>query len=214
MKKIVIFGATGGLGVKLIPLLREKYDVIALGSKDVDVVNFTEVQKFFNINDVDIVLNMTGKSYDTYLSKIGKDDYQPIINMLDVNIMGNINILAACLPKMIEKKWGRIIAISSILSEMNVPKASIYSASKAFIDRLMCSANKENIKYGITCNTIQLGYWDGGMCDRLEPKFKEMVKESIGLKRFGSIEELYNTIDFIINNEYICGINLKIDGGI
>lgn len=211
---MVVFGGTGGLGHKLISLLKEKYNVISLGSKDVDVVNFCEVQRFFQENDVDIVLNMSGKKYDVFLSKITENDYQSIIGMLDVNIMGNINILAACLPQMIEKQWGRIISISSVFAEINVPKNSIYCASKAFIDRLISTANKENIKFGITCNTIQLGYWDGGMSEMVEEKYINMAKEKIGLKRFGKTEELFNTIEYIIENEYVCGTNLKIDGGI
>ena len=214
MKTIVVFGGTGGLGVKLVPLLESKYRVIPLGSKDVDITNFGEVHSFFKENDVDIVLNMSGKKYDVFLSKINEDDHQPIIDMLDVNIMGNINILAACLSKMVDKKWGRVISISSVLAGMNVPAVSLYSSSKAFIDRLMSSANRENVKFGVTCNSIQLGYWDGGMCYRVEQKYQEMAKEKIGLKRWGNVKELYNTIDYIIENEYVCGTNLRIDGGI
>ena len=214
MKTIAVFGATGGLGVKLIPLLKKKYKVLALGSKDVDIRYFGEVQKFFQENDVDIVLNMGGKKYDVFLSKITENDYQPIIDMLDVNVMGNINILAACLPKMIEKKWGRIITISSVFADMNVPKNSIYCASKAFIDRLISTANKENAKFGVTCITIQLGFWDGGMGQRIDLKYQDMAKEKIPLKRWGTAEELYNTINYIVDNEYVCGTNLKIDGGL
>lgn len=214
MKKMVVFGGTGGIGIKLIPFLKKKYEVISIGSKLIDITNFNQVKNFFDINDIDIVLNMSGKKYDVFLNTINENDLQLINDMLNVNIMGNINILATCLPKMIEKKWGRIIAISSIFSEMNIPRNSIYCASKAFLDRLINCANKENIKYGITCNSIQLGYWDGGMSYRIDEKYKEMAKDKIGLKRFGKIEELYNTIDFIIENEYICGTNLKIDGGI
>jgi short-subunit dehydrogenase len=214
MKTISIFGGTGGLGKKLIPFLQQRYNVVSLGSKDVDITKFSEVKDFFNANDVDIVLNMSGKLYDIYLSKITEDDFKSINNMLNVNILGNINILSACLPKMINKKYGRVISMSSVLSDMNVPKASLYSASKSFIDRLYSSANKENVEYGVTCNTIKLGYWDGGMCDNIEINFRNSIKEKIGLKRFGKIEELYNTINYIIDNEYVCGINLKIDGGL
>lgn len=214
MKNLVIFGGTGGLGTKLIPFLEKKYNVIVIGSKTVDVIDFTQVKEFFENNDIDIVLNMSGKKYDIFLSEINEDDYKSIINMLDVNIMGNVNILAACLPKMIEKKWGRIIAISSIFSELNIPKNSLYCASKAFLDRLISVANKENIRHGITCNTIQLGYWDGGMCQKIDEKYQERAKEKIGLKRWGTIEELYNTIEYIIENEYVCGTNLKISGGL
>ena len=214
MKKLIVFGGTGGLGQKLIPFLEKKYDVTSVGSKDVDITSFSEVQKYFNDKDFDIVLNMSGSKYDVFLSKIKDSDQEDINKMIDVNIKGNINIVSSCLPKMIEKKYGRIISISSVFSELNVPKNSIYCASKAFVDRFISNANKENVKFGITCNTIQLGYWDGGMCYKVDEKYQEMAKEKIGLKRWGRIEELYNTIDYIIENEYVSGTNLRIDGGL
>jgi len=214
MKKIVVFGGTGGVGQKLIPFLEQKYQVTALGSKNVDVTSFEEVKNFFAKNEFDIVLNMSGLKYDVFLSKINEEDQKPINDMIEVNIKGNINIVSTCLPKMIERKYGRIISISSVFSELNVPKNSIYCATEAFVDRFVSNANKENIKYGITCNSIQLGYWDGGMCHRVEEKYQEMAKEKIGLKRWGSIQELYNTVNYIIDNEYVCGINLRIDGGL
>ena len=214
MKKLIVFGGTGGLGQKLIPFLEKKYDVTPVGSKDVDITSFSEVQKYFSENEFDVVLNMSGSKYDVFLSKIKDNDQEDINKMIDVNIKGNINIVSSCLPKMIEKKYGRIISISSVFSELNVPKNSIYCASKAFVDRFISNANKENVKFGITCNTIQLGYWDGGMCYRVDEKYQEMAKEKIGLKRWGKIEELYNTIDYIIENEYVSGTNLRIDGGL
>ena len=214
MKKIVVFGGTGGVGQKLIPFLEQKYQVTALGSKNVDVTCFEELKNFFTDHEFDIVLNMSGLKYDVFLSKITEEDQKSINDMIEVNIKGNINIVSTCLPKMIEKKYGRIISISSIFSELNVPKNSIYCATKAFVDRFISNANKENIKYGVTCNSIQLGYWDGGMCHRVEEKYQEMAKEKIGLKRWGSIEELYNTVNYIVDNEYVCGINLRIDGGL
>lgn len=214
MKKLILFGGTGGLGQKLIPFLEKKYDVTSVGSKNVDITSFSEVQRYFSENEFDVVLNMSGSKYDVFLSKIKNSDQEDINKMIDVNIKGNINIVSSCLPKMIEKKYGRIISISSVFSELNVPKNSIYCASKAFVDRFISNANKENVKFGITCNTIQLGYWDGGMCYRVDEKYQEMAKEKIGLKRWGKIEELYNTIDYIIENEYVSGTNLRIDGGL
>jgi NAD(P)-dependent dehydrogenase (short-subunit alcohol dehydrogenase family) len=214
MKKLVVFGGNGGLGTKLAPLLREKYEVLSPGSKDVDITNLKEVTDYFQANDIDIVINMAGKKYDTFLSKIDSDNYEEISSMLDINVKGNINILAACLPPMIQKRWGRIISISSVFAELNVPKNSVYCASKAFVDRLTSVANKENIKYGITCNTIQLGYWDGGMCYRVEQEYQDKAKQKIGLKRWGTAEELNSTINYIIETEYLCGTNLRIDGGL
>jgi NAD(P)-dependent dehydrogenase (short-subunit alcohol dehydrogenase family) len=214
MKKIVVFGGTGGLGQKLIPFLKEKYQVTSIGSKNVDITSFEEVKQFFSENEFDIVLNMSGVKYDVFLSEISEDDLSDIDKMIDVNIKGNVNIISNCLPKMIEKKYGRVISISSVFAELNIPKNSIYCASKAFVDRLIGVANKENIKHGVTCNTIQLGFFDGGMCYRIEEKYQERAKEKIGLKRWGKIDELYNTINYIIDNEYVSGSNIKIDGGI
>lgn len=214
MKKIIVFGGTGGLGQKLIPLLRERYDVVSIGSKDVDITNLASVRMFFLNNDADIVLNMAAKKYDVFLSKVTQSDSNRIDDMIDVNIKGIINIVSCCLPSMIERGYGRIIALSSVFSEMNVPKNSIYCASKAFVDRFIQVANRENIKYGVICNSIQLGYWDGGMSERVEQKYKDMAIEKIGLKRLGRADELYNTINYIVDNEYVAGTNLKIDGGV
>jgi 3-oxoacyl-[acyl-carrier protein] reductase len=223
MRTLAVFGGTGGLGSKLVPLLKsqhaetsaeKKYNVIPLGSKDIDVTNLTEVKKFFDENHVDIVLNMSGKKYDVFLSKITETDIPEIEDMLAVNMMGNVNILAGCLPNMIKQGWGRVIAISSVFAELNVPKNSLYCASKSFVDRLIGTANKENIKFGVTCNTIQLGYWDGGMGQRVEQKYQDMAIEKIGLKRWGSIRELFNTVEYIIDNQYLAGTNLRIDGGL
>jgi len=214
MKTIVIFGGSGGLGTALTPLLETKYKVISLSSKDVDITNFEQVEYFFKTNEVDIVLNFFGKNYDVFLSKIYGSDVDNIKQMFDVNINGHVNVMASCLPSMIEKKNGRIIGISSVLSEINVPSTSIYSATKAAVDKLYQVANKENIRYGITCNTIQLGYWEVGMIEQLSPKFQEQIKKSIGLRRWGKIDELYNAIEFIINTEYYCGNNMKLNGGI
>jgi 3-oxoacyl-[acyl-carrier protein] reductase len=214
MKKILVFGGTGGLGQKLVPYLEERYLVTSIGSKHVDVTSFEEVKNFFLENEFDIVLNMTGLKYDVFINEIDENNLDEVNKMIDVNIKGNINIISNCLSSMISKKYGRIISISSVFAEVNVPKNSIYCASKAFVDRFVSIANRENVKYGITCNTIQLGFFDGGMCHRVDEKYQERAKEKIGLKRWGKIEELYNTINYIVDNEYVCGSNIKIDGGL
>jgi len=208
MKRMAIFGASGGIGVQVAPMFKEYY-VIAPRSDEVDVTDDYQVSDFFNANDIDIVVNLSGKMRPGLISDGG--DFR---DMVDVNIMGNINILSACLPNMIKKGYGRVICASSVFSTMNVPHNSVYCASKAFLDRFIGVANRENVKHGITCNTIQLGYWDGGMAYRIEEPLQTLALNKIGLRRFGSIKELYNTINFIIENEYVCGTNIRIDGGL
>jgi len=212
MKKLVIFGGSGGLGSQLKPLLEEKYSVISLSSKDVDVRNLDDLKSWFSENEIDIVINLSGYNVDGFVHKL--DDSNEIDKMLDINIKGNINILASVLPQMRLRKFGRVILISSVLAEKVVAGTALYSGSKCFIDSLVKTASAENISKGITCNSLQLGYFDGGMCHRLPEKFVEPIKNSIGLKRWGSIKELYQTIIYLINTEYITGQNINISGGL
>ena len=90
MKKIVVFGGTGGLGQKLIPLLEKRYEVTSVGSKDVDITSFEQVKKFFTTNEFDIVLNMSGIKYDVFLNEIKENDLKEINRMIDVNISNRL----------------------------------------------------------------------------------------------------------------------------
>ena len=125
-----------------------------------------------------------------------------------------LNILANCLPIMREKKFGRIILISSVLASKPVAGTGVYSGCKAFIDNLVKTCSIENLQHGITCNSIQLGYFDGGMTYDIPEKIREDFKNNIPLKRWGKIIELESTIRYLINTEYVSGSNLKINGGL
>lgn len=212
--KLVIFGGSGGLGSQMTEMFRDKYEVISLSSKDVNITNLTEVIDFFKQNPADIVLNLSGYNYDTFLHRITPDIENEIDNVIGVNAKGNMNILAGCLPHMREKNFGRVIIISSVLSGRTVVGTSVYSATKSFIDTLVRVASAENIGKGVTCNSIRLGYFDAGMCHRLPEKSSTYIKNTIGLKRWGNMQELYNTINYIIETEYFTGQNLEVSGGL
>lgn len=213
-KLVALFGGSGGLGVVLAPHLSVKYDVISVASKDVNITDAAQVNEFFSNNNIDIVINLSGYNYDGFIHKLNDLDEAEIHKLLNININGNINILSGCLPHMRRKSFGRIILISSVLAEKIVPGTGLYSATKSFIDTLSNVVSAENISKGITCNTIRLGYFDGGMCHRIDPRFVDTIKNSIGLKRWGSIEELYKTIDYLIETEYMTGQNITVSGGL
>jgi NAD(P)-dependent dehydrogenase (short-subunit alcohol dehydrogenase family) len=97
---------------------------------------------------------------------------------------------------------------------MPVPGTSVYSASKAFIDSLVKTVTLENLSKGITCNSIQLGYFDAGMAHRIPERIKRNIVSKIPLKRFGKMEELCDTIEFLMKTEYISGTSIRINGGI
>jgi NAD(P)-dependent dehydrogenase (short-subunit alcohol dehydrogenase family) len=213
-KKLVLFGATGGLGTKLCDYLKEDYDLVAMGSRDLDLCNKKEVDNFFDKNDFDVVVNLTAYNYDCFIHKYNNENINNVNKQIDVNIKGNINILSACLPKMRQKKYGRIIAASSILASRPVVGTSIYSASKSFIETFYKTAALESANYNITCNTIQLGYFDGGLLYKIPEDVRQKLVNNIPSKRVGTIEELNNCIQFLINTPYINGNNIKINGGL
>lgn len=210
--KIVIFGGSGGIGQKLIPLMNE-HTVVSLSSKDVDITNLEAVSSLRVVSEADVVINLAGLNYDSFVHKMSAN--MPDINkMLDVNIKGNLNILASCLPGMRARGFGRIILISSVLSTRTVTGTSAYSASKSFIDTLARVTSAENISKGIACNSIQLGYFDAGMCHRLNEKSADHIKGTIGTGRWGSVHELHNLINFLIGTEYMTGQNIELSGGL
>ena len=212
--KVLLIGSSGGLGSQLIPLLREKYEVFSTTSTELNVTNLTQLQQYCNEVKPGVVINLSGVNFDSPLHKITSAHEDSIKNIINVNVIGNINLLAACLNSMRENNFGRVILISSVLSTRSVFGTAIYSATKTFTDSLVRTASVENIAKGITCNSIQLGYFDGGMCHRLPVVVAEKIKDTIGLKRWGSIHELYNTIDYLISTEYITGQNIEISGGL
>ena len=91
---------------------------------------------------------------------------------------------------------------------------AVYSGCKAFVDNLAKTCTVENLAKGITCNTLQLGYMDGGLTYKVPEPFRTQVKNSIPLKRWGKISEIENAVRYLINTEYVSGCSLKINGGL
>jgi NAD(P)-dependent dehydrogenase (short-subunit alcohol dehydrogenase family) len=214
MKKMVIFGGTGGLGSQLVECLNSNYQIIALSSSDCDVSDLRACESFFKENACDVVVNLSGVNYDKFVHKMNSGDEVAVKRMINVNIIGTVNVVAACLPSMRSNGFGRIILTSSVLATKNMLGTALYSASKAFIDKFAQNVSFENSRKGVTANSIQLGYFDGGLTHRIPIDIQEHIKSGIGLGRWGRIDELANTIDFIVKTEYLTGSAVRIDGGV
>lgn len=213
MKRVLILGGTGGLGKQLAPKLSD-YQVTALGSSDLDMRDQQKVSEYFKNNPADIVINLSGYSRDSFIHKLGSHSKEAIDNQIDINIKGNLYILGACLSSMRENGYGRVIMISSVLAEKPVVSTGVYSGCKGFLDSLAKTVAVENMSKNVTCNTIQLGYFDGGLTYNIPEEFRNNILQSIPAKRWGTIEELENTVRFLINTPYINGTSVKINGGI
>lgn len=208
--QIAMIGGTSGVAKNVTPHLAEKYDIVSAGSSWIDVSNYESVYRFFTSYNPEVVVYFSGVNYDNLVNKVIEDEMQKIVS---VNATGFVNVLRNCQPYMRAGKFGRVIYISSVLSERPIPGAGIYSASKAFSDSIVRTFSVENGKHGITCNSIQLGYFEGGMSDRVPVNIMEAVKNKIPLKRLGTGEELANLLTCIIETPYMNGANIQFDGG-
>jgi NAD(P)-dependent dehydrogenase (short-subunit alcohol dehydrogenase family) len=216
--RVVIFGGSGGLGSQLAQQMSffegcglAYQKIKSVGSKDVDITDSSAVKKFFAENVVDVIINMAAFNTDAL---IHKTDDEAVKRQIEVNINGTINILKHALPGMRERKLGRIILTSSVLSQSPLAGTAIYSGCKAFVDNITKTCAIENAKYGITCNSLVLGYSDGGLAHRIPKEVLDKIVEKIPLKRLCKIEEIYRAVSFLISTEYATGANLVLSGGI
>ena len=214
--KISVFGGSGGLGSKLKEYILHSdiFDDCSfdfLSSKTVNVINYSEVVDYINNISPDVVINAAGINIDNLAHNYTEED---LIKMINVNINGIFNIVKASIPIMRVRSYGRLINFSSVLSTRPIKGTSLYSSCKSFSDTFMKTVAIENAKYGITANTIRLGYFDGGMTYKVPTEILEKVKQKIPCQRFGQIDELASTIRNIITCSYINGNNIELSGGL
>ncbi len=111
------------------------------------------------------------------------------------------------------KRCGLIVNISSISRHGN-PGQSAYAASKAAIDALTSTWSQELAFYGIRVVAIAPGFVQTAMTKKIPPLFLERIKERTPLKRFGRLEEFEHTLQYVIENDYLNGKVLELDGGL
>jgi len=215
MKKIAFFGGSGGLGIEVVKRLKN-YDVNSIGSKLCDFRKPDEIKNYFiNNKDIDIVIIFSNYNFNSFLHKyVDEDGERELKSQLDINIYGVTRCLSNVIPQMRSRNYGRIILASSVTVDRNIMGTSIYAATKAYYENIVKTTCIENASKGITANCIQLGYMTGGLCDTLPDKFKNKMLKEIPCNRFGSIGEISNTIEFIIQNEYVNGSTIKLTGGL
>lgn len=170
------------------------------------------VKKYFEKNGyVPNIVYMSVCNHDSVLHKLERDKVTP---QIEVNIRGFLNVLRESLPLMRENNYGRIIYVSSILSERPIPGTGVYAATKAFNDNVVRTCALENAKYNITCNSLQLGYFNAGLTARVPQNIMMQVLEKTPVKRLGNAEDLNRTIRFILDSPFLTGVNLPLSGGL
>mgnify|MGYP005988466425 FL=1 len=214
MKKIAFFGGTGGLGQATIPHLNVDRIINPVGSLSVDFTRENDIENYFFRNpDTDVVVIFSNYNYNSFLHKYDFIDGK-LEEQINTNILGVTKCITSALRVMRTNGYGRIVLASSITVDKNVMGTSVYAAAKAYYENLVKTIAIENANKGITANCIQLGYMDGGLTYTLPEDFIQKTIKNIPSQRLGTGKEIAQTIDFLIENEYINGTTIKLTGGL
>jgi NAD(P)-dependent dehydrogenase (short-subunit alcohol dehydrogenase family) len=210
-QKVLLVGGTRGLGKALSNLLSSDYAIRAVGSAEMDVSDDQTVQHFFNDYSPDVVVFLAVRNIDSTIHKLKVCD---AVVQVETNSLGLLHVLRCALPQMREKKFGRIIYISSILASHTIKGVGVYSACKCFGESLMRTVALENAEHGVTANTLQLGYFNVGLIEKIPADFQQTIIAGIPVKRLGTVEDLAPAIRFVVGNSYLNGATLQIAGGL
>ena len=161
---------------------------------------------------IDILVNNAGITKDAQFYKMTDEQFNAVI---DVNLRGNYYMTKAVIPFMMEKKYGKIIHLSSVSAFNGNFGQSNYAASKAAIIGMTRVQAKELGKYNINVNAIAPGTIMTDMYAAVPEEVRNRTLSIIPLKRYGAPEDVANLALFLASEEasYISGQVITIDGG-
>ena len=164
------------------------------------------------LGPVEILVNNAGITRDGTFHKMSADQWGDVIN---TNLNSVFNVTRPVIDGMRERKWGRIIQISSINGLKGQYGQANYAAAKAGMHGFTISLARENAKIGITVNTVSPGYVATDMVMAVPEEVRAKIAADIPTGRLGKPEEIAYAVAFLVDDQasWITGSNLDINGG-
>jgi 3-oxoacyl-[acyl-carrier protein] reductase len=161
----------------------------------------------------DILVNNAGFTRDMRIAKMSENDWDAVV---DVILKGAFLCTKASLPSMVERKWGRVVNISS-RAHLGNPGQANYSAAKAGIIGFTKAMALENGRYNITVNAVAPGVVETDAVRNLPhfEKIKDNVERTIAIARMGTVADVADAVAFLASGRagYITGDVLHVSGG-
>ena len=234
-KKVLITGATGGIGNSLVKKFNDLGAIIvATGTNDEKLANLKNefsnitVEKFkldqhekienfmenvYQKSDgLDILVNNAGITLDNLSIRLTEENWKKV---LDINLTSTFLMCKFAIKKMLKKKYGKIINISSIVGHTGNLGQANYSASKAGIVAFSKSLAIEYAKKNININCVSPGFIKTDMTDKINDEFKKNLISKIPSGDLGTGEDVSNCVAFLASDmaRYINGETIHVNGG-
>ena len=164
------------------------------------------------LGPVEVLVNNAGITRDGTFHKMSAQQWTDVIN---TNLNSVFNVTRPVIEGMRERKWGRIIQISSINGLKGQYGQANYAAAKAGMHGFTISLARENAKLGITVNTVSPGYVATDMVMAVPEEVRAKIAADIPTGRLGKPEEIAYAVAFLVDEQaaWITGSNLDINGG-
>jgi acetoacetyl-CoA reductase len=162
---------------------------------------------------MDILVNNAGITIDRTVRKMSMEDWDRVIH---VNLSGAFYLSRAVLQHMLDRGYGRIVNISSVIGEKgNIGQAN-YAAAKSGLFGLTNSLALETARKGITVNSVAPGFIATEMVQAMPPEALQRVVDQIPVGRLGRPDEIARVVEFLADPDsgYITGEVYGINGGL
>ncbi|MBP1584052.1 MAG: 3-oxoacyl-ACP reductase FabG [Victivallales bacterium] len=183
-----------------------------------DVSDYETCEQFFHEFDathpsLDILVHSAGIRQDAVTAMMPRETWQRV---LDVNLGGAFNMAKLATLRMVSRRYGRILLLTSPVGRLGFAGQANYGASKAGLVALAKSLAKETARRKITVNCLSPGFIDTDFIATLPEEQRQEYQKLVPERRFGRPEEVANAALFLLSEEaeYITGTVLEISGGL